>query len=207
MPDDLKIAYTKTGLLLHSCCGPCSTAVIERLDKDYAITVFFFNPCITDPEEYEKRKAVQKQYLDSINKGRADENRIGFIEGDYNKSEFYREVKGLENKPEGGARCAVCFRQRLGATARLAKKEGLSWFGTTLSVSPHKNFSLIQKIGNELADETETNFLGEDFKKQAGYARSVELSKEHGLYRQNYCGCEFSKNRIQPGDVDSCKET
>lgn len=187
------VAASKKSLLLHSCCGPCSTACIERLLPDYNVTVFYFNPCITDREEYEKRKEAQIQFLNEFNKTVAEEDFVQFIEGDYSPETYYALVKGYEEEPEGGARCTLCFQQRLEETARLAEKEGYLYFGTTLTVSPHKNYPLISAIGDQLSRTYHVEFLDMDFKKKAGFQRSIALSKEYGLYRQNYCGCEFSK--------------
>ena len=182
----------KKTLLLHSCCGPCSTACIERVLPEYQVTVFYFNPCITEPEEYERRKAAQIQFLQEYNKGLEPEEQVGFIEGDYEPESFLRMAEGYEQEPEGGARCTLCFRQRLEETAALAEREGFFCFGTTLTVSPHKNYPLISTIGSQLAKEHHVEFLDMDFKKKAGFQRSIELSKEYGLYRQNYCGCRYS---------------
>ena len=186
----------KPRLLLHSCCGPCSTSVIERLSQDYSITVFYFNPCITDREEYEIRKENQMAFIREFNKKGNPSDIIQFIEGDYCPEEYLELVKGLENEPEGGKRCHVCFRQRLTETAKKAKDLEFDLFTTTLTVSPHKNYQLISSIAMEIAEETDTVFLDMDFKKKAGFQRSVQLAKEYGLYRQDYCGCEFSKERL-----------
>lgn len=184
---------TKKTLLLHSCCGPCSTACIERVLPDWKVTIFYFNPCITDPEEYERRKAAQIQFLNEYNQGLTEEEHVDFIEGDYNPESFFRMVEGYEAEPEGGARCTLCFQQRLEEAARFAQAEGYFAFGTTLTVSPHKNYPLISAIGNQIAKDCQVEFLDMDFKKKAGFQRSIELSREYGLYRQNYCGCEFSR--------------
>jgi predicted adenine nucleotide alpha hydrolase (AANH) superfamily ATPase len=184
---------TKKTLLLHSCCGPCSTACIERVLPDWKVTIFYFNPCITDPEEYERRKEAQIQFLNAYNQGLSEEERVDFIEGDYNPDSYFKLVEGYEEEPEGGARCTLCFQQRLEAAARFAQKEGFLAFGTTLTVSPHKNYPLISAIGNQTAKDFQVEFLDIDFKKKAGFQRSIQLSKEYELYRQNYCGCEFSK--------------
>lgn len=186
-------ATTKKTLLLHSCCGPCSTACIERVLPDYKVTVFYFNPCITDPEEYERRKAAQIQFLNAYNQELSEEDHVAFIEGDYDPASFLRMVEGYEDEPEGGARCTLCFQQRLEAAARFAREEGYFAFGTTLTVSPHKNYPLISAIGNQIGKDCQVEFLDIDFKKKAGFQRSIQLSKEYGLYRQNYCGCVFSK--------------
>lgn len=177
-------------MLLHSCCGPCSTSVIERLAPDYDITVFFYNPCITDRAEYEKRKENQLKFISEFN----EENglKIDFIEGKYDSNEYFKRVEGLEKEPEGGRRCTVCFHQRLEETARYAAEMGFDIFTTTLTVSPHKNYTLIAGIGKEYEEKYGLPFLDLDFKKKAGFQRSIELSKEHELYRQNYCGCVYS---------------
>lgn len=186
----------KPALLLHSCCGPCSTSVIERLAPDYDITVFFYNPCITDVEEYEKRKEAQIKFINEFNLKSGDVRQIHFLEGQYEPEEFYRLTTGYEDEPEGGKRCNVCFIQRLEKTAGKAKATGHGIFSTTLTVSPHKDFLLISQIGNNLAEKYGIEFLDLDFKKRAGFQRSIQLSKEHGLYRQDYCGCQYSKGEI-----------
>ena len=183
----------KKTLLLHSCCGPCSTACIERVLPDWKVTIFYFNPCITEPEEYERRKAAQIQFLNAYNQQLSEEDHVDFIEGDYDPESYFRMVEGYEEEPEGGARCTLCFQQRLEAAARFAKEKGFHAFGTTLTVSPHKNYPLISAIGNQISKDCQVEFLDLDFKKKAGFQRSIQLSKEYELYRQNYCGCEFSK--------------
>lgn len=183
----------KPALLLHSCCGPCSTAVIERLVADYDITVFFYNPCITDFDEYEKRKQNQIEFIEKFNLNLNEKHKIYFIEGEYEPDKYYQSVAGYSNEPEGGRRCVICFRMRLEETARMAKMKGYGLFTTTLTVSPHKNYPQISAIGKEMAEKYGVEFLDMDFKKKAGFQRSIQLSKEYGLYRQNYCGCEFSK--------------
>lgn len=184
----------KETLLLHSCCGPCSTAVIERLaEEGYQLTVLFANANITEEEEYRKRLSEQKRYLIEYNKNQTPDQQVAFLEGSYQPDQYLRRFEGLEAEPEGGARCEVCFSLRLAETAETCKKLGLSGFATTLSVSPHKNVQKINRIGMELASQIGVEFLPFDFKKKNGYQRSLELSREHALYRQNYCGCEFSR--------------
>jgi predicted adenine nucleotide alpha hydrolase (AANH) superfamily ATPase len=180
-------------ILLHSCCGPCSTAVVERLSGRFDITVFFCNPNITDRDEYEKRRKAQIEFIDKYNNRIDSKDRIAYLEGPYELKRFFSTVKGLEQEPEGGRRCALCYHLRLEKTAETASMSGFDTFGTTLSVSPYKNFELIHKLGMQLAMRYGLIFLGEDFKKQGGYQRSIELSKEYHLYRQHYCGCGFSK--------------
>ena len=180
-------------LLLHSCCGPCSTAVVERLVSEFDVTIFFYNPCITDEKEYQLRKEAQISFINKYNEENIGEAKVRFKEGPYRPAEFFRITSGMENEPEGGARCSVCFRQRLEKTAEEASLSGYDFFGTTLTVSPHKNYKLISETGRELALKYGLSFLDRDYKKKDGFRRSVELSKKYGLYRQNYCGCEYSR--------------
>lgn len=170
-------------LLLHSCCAPCSTAVIERLKDDFDITIFYYNPNIQPREEYEKRLSEQKRLLGIL--------KIPFIEGEYEEIAFEKISCGLENVKEGGARCYKCFEMRLGKTFEVAKEKGFDMFATTLSVSPMKNAKWINEIGQRLETDN-LLFLESDFKKKDGYKRSIELSKQFNLYRQHYCGCLFS---------------
>lgn len=171
-------------LLLHSCCGPCSTVVIERLKENFEVTVFYCNPNIEPKEEYEKRKVEQKKVCEKFV--------IPFIDADYDNKNWRDFVCRLENEPEGGARCEKCFYFRLKRTALYAKANKFDIFATTLSVSPHKNTEVINKVGHELSKDLQIEFLPESFKKKDGYLRSIKLSKELNLYRQNYCGCSFS---------------
>lgn len=181
----------KKKLLLHSCCAPCSTAVIDRLKNDYEIIIFYYNPNIYPEEEYLKRKAEEVKYIEILHKTQPEIS-ISIIDSDYDKESFYTAVKGLENEREGGARCPVCFNLRLEKTAEKAKELGCELFGTTLTVSPHKNSEIITNIGLNLEKKHGIKYLSENFKKKDGYKKSIELSKENGLYRQNYCGCEFA---------------
>ena len=182
----------KRTVLLHSCCGPCSTTCIERLLPDYKVTVFFYNPNITDREEYERRREAQIKFLQAYNEKLSEEDRVEFIEGEYLPDDFFEVCSGFSNEPEGGRRCTECFRLRMERTAQVALKTGNSMFGTTLTVSPHKNYMLISAIGAELERVYGVEFLDVDFKKKAGFQRSIQMSKEYGLYRQNYCGCVYS---------------
>ena len=191
--DEAGLKVSKNRLLLHSCCGPCSTACIERLLPDYNVTVFFYNPNITDREEYEKRKEAQLKFINLYNEKLSDKDKIQFIEGEYLPEEFYDVASEYASEPEGGVRCTECFKLRLERTAQAALRTGNTVFGTTLTVSPHKNYNLISAIGWELSVKYNLEFLYMDFKKKAGFQRSIQMSKEYGLYRQNYCGCEFSK--------------
>ena len=190
---DREETVQRPDLLLHSCCGPCSTAVIERLAEEFCITVFYYNPCITDEEEYVRRRDTQKEFLEEYNRRHPGRDPVRFLEGPYRPGTFLALTRGLEDEPEGGARCEVCFRQRLEAAAAQAQMSGCDWFGTTLTVSPHKNYRKISEIGRGIALRYGLTFLDRDFKKKDGFKRSIELSKEYGLYRQNYCGCGFSK--------------
>ena len=181
----------KRRILLHSCCAPCSTSVIERLSEFYQITILYYNPNIYPEEEYLKRKAEQLRFIDVLNKKYPNIS-IGYLDCDYESEKFYEAVKGLEREPEGGARCPVCFRLRLEKTAKLALKHKFDLFGTTLTVSPHKNAELINAIGTALQNKYDIKFLQANFKKNDGYKRSIELSKQLDIYRQKYCGCEFA---------------
>lgn len=191
--DSLEKKIERPGLLLHSCCGPCSTSVVERLAGEFNITLFFYNPCITDEQEYKRRRDAQIKFIEEFNKERIDIPNISFMEGPYEPGAFFKMTEGFESEPEGGARCGLCFRQRLEKTAQRAGLSGCDYFGTTLTVSPHKNYEIISGIGRELALKYGLSFLDRDFKKQDGFRRSIELSKKYNLYRQNYCGCRFSE--------------
>lgn len=183
----------KRKLLLHSCCGPCSTAVIERLlaEEKYDITVYYANSNITDREEYCHRKSEEQRFLQEYCEDTGAS--VAFIEGDYNPREYYELVCGYENEPEGRIRCSICFSMRLEETARYAKENGFECFDTTLTVSPYKNYDVISNIAGQLARKYGIEYLSGNYKKKNGYLRSIELSKEYGLYRQHFCGCEFSK--------------
>lgn len=178
----------KPVLLLQCCCAPCSSAVLERLKEHFKVLIYFYNPNIYPEEEYYKRLG---QFDTLLNKTEYP-NGIERIEAEYNQDDFFRAVKGLENEKEGGARCTECFKLRLGETARKAKEIGADYFCTTLSVSPHKNSQLLNEIGIEAEKKYSVKYLRSDFKKKEGYKRSTELSREYGLYRQNYCGCKYS---------------
>lgn len=179
---------SKKKLLIHSCCGPCSSAVLERLHDEYDVTVFYYNPNIAPPEEYARRLDTQREIIAKLPFG----GEIGLIEGPYEPDVFLSAVKGLESEPEGGRRCAVCFDLRLLRTAQCAAERGFELFTTTLTISPHKNAPLINEIGERIAAGCGVPWLYSDFKKKDGYLRSIRLSEEYGLYRQNYCGCAFS---------------
>lgn len=178
-------------LLLHACCAPCSSYCLEYLSQHFEISVLYYNPNISIKEEYEYRLSEEKRLISSMD----FKNDIKIIDCDYNTKDFFNAVKGLENESEGGRRCEECFRLRLNATAAEAKRLGIEYFGTTLTISPLKNAELINEIGEQLAEKYGVKWLYSDFKKKEGYKRSIVLSKKYGLYRQNYCGCIFSKNR------------
>lgn len=179
-------------LFLHSCCAPCSSYVLEYLSAYFRITVFYYNPNITSDEEYYKRVEEQKRLIATYNK-KGDKYPIEIVEGDYEPDCFYQIAKGLEQCPEGGERCFRCYELRLRETARLAQEGCYDYFGTTLTISPLKNAPKLNEIGEMLAGEYGTNWLPSDFKKKNGYKRSIELSEEYQLYRQDYCGCAYSK--------------
>lgn len=174
----------KPSLLLHACCAPCSSACLERLKENFDITVFFYNPNIED-EEYLKRKRELIRFIEQTGWAK-------FIDCEHQTKDFYTAVKGLEHCPEGGERCEKCFRLRLERTAKAAQEGLFDYFATTLTISPLKNATLINTIGYELEKLYSVKWLPSDFKKKNGYLRSIELSNEHGLYRQSYCGCVYS---------------
>ncbi|WP_034443250.1 epoxyqueuosine reductase QueH [Butyrivibrio sp. AE2032] len=204
-------AFQKDGiypkLLLHACCAPCSSYCLEFLRQYFDVTVFFFNPNITDGEEYRKRVIEEKRLIEEYNKQvelqdfvgmHSDERarKIEIIEGDYDPKVFYEAARGYETCKEGGERCRKCFELRLGETARVAKEKGFDYMTTTLTISPLKNAQVLNEVGEEAAAREGIAFLPSDFKKKEGYKRSIELSQKFGLYRQNFCGCSFSKNNI-----------
>ncbi len=177
-------------LLLHSCCAPCSSYVLEYLSKYFSVTVYYYNPNITDEDEYLHRVAEQRRLIMEL----PAEHPVSFVEGCYDPKRFFEMAKGLEEIPEGGERCRRCFEMRLSETADAAEREGYDYFTTTLTLSPLKNADAINGIGERIAAEHEgLTFLTSDFKKRDGYKRSLELSKEYELYRQDYCGCIYSK--------------
>lgn len=175
-------------LLLHACCAPCSSSVLERLAPYFDISLYFYNPNIFPPEEYDRRLQELYRLVDEM----AFQGRVRVLAGAYEPDFFYRAAAPLRGEPEGGARCVKCFRLRLEAAARKAAEIGALYFTTTLTVSPHKNAPRINEIGLELGRRFGVAFLCSDFKKKEGYKRSLELSRQYGLYRQDYCGCAFS---------------
>ena len=198
-------------LFLHSCCAPCSSYVLEYLRQFFRITVFYYNPNITQESEYRKRVEEQKRLINEYNRLIEEYNHkrdeeglktgksgcpwytIDYVDGDYEVEQFLNAVKGMEQCPEGGERCFTCYELRLRETARRAKLEGYDFFTTTLTISPMKNAQKLNEIGERLTAEYGVAWLPSDFKKKNGYKRSIELSAEYALYRQDYCGCAFSK--------------
>ena len=186
MLEQMEEAKEGATLLLHSCCAPCSSACLERLKDKFKITILYYNPNIDEEEEYEKRKAEQIRFLKET--GWAD-----FLDCDHEKERFESMSQGLENEPERGKRCYACYALRLSKTAQVAKENGFEYFATTLTLSPHKNADWLNEIGEKEGGRYEVNYLFSDFKKQGGYYRSTALSTEYNLYRQDFCGCKYSK--------------
>lgn len=176
-------------LLLHSCCAPCSSYTLEYLSNYFKITVFYYNPNISPFLEYQKRKDEEKKFISEF----PSKNKISFIEGEYENDIYETIVDGKREEKEGGSRCYLCYQLRLRKTALLAKKLGFDYFTTTLSISPYKNAKWLNEIGEALEKEVGISYLHADLKKKGGYQRSIELSKIYGLYRQDYCGCVYSK--------------
>ena len=179
----------KPSLLLHACCAPCSSYVLEYLSKYFEITIFFYNPNISPESEFRFRLNELKNLVHKL----PHEGDVRIIEGNYDNRLFFDAVKGMESLPEGGERCFICYEMRLRESAAAAKLGGFDYFTTTLSISPHKNAAKLNEIGSRLSEEYGVKYLFSDFKKRNGYKRSCELSQIYGLYRQNYCGCIFSK--------------
>ena len=184
-------------LLLHSCCAPCSSYVLTYLRKVFRITVLYYNPNITEEEEYRKRAAEEKRFIDVLNRDTevlsGEAFAIEYVDGEYTPDRFLDAVKGYEHCPERGQRCEICFRLRLSETAKEALKRKADYFATTLTLSPLKDAGLLNRIGEEEGKRLGVTYLPSDFKKKGGYLKSIELSKEYGLYRQDFCGCMFSK--------------
>ena len=176
-------------LFLHSCCAPCSSYTLEYLSNYFDITVYYFNPNISPKAEFDKRYAEQKRLIEAL----PSKHPIKLVRGEYDYNDFLEIAKGYEDVPEGGERCFRCYRMRLESTAKLAKEQGFDYFCTTLSISPLKNSQKINEIGCDVAEKYGIKWLPSDFKKKEGYKRSIELSREYQLYRQNFCGCVFSK--------------
>lgn len=177
----------KKKLLLHCCCGPCSSGVIEGLLQNYDITLYFYNPNIYPNDEYIKRYQEQLRYAGIVG--------LPVVEGEYDTSIYYQAVKGYEDEPEGGARCYECFKLRMLQTAKYAKDKGFDIFTTTMSVSPYKNYEVLNEIGKDVSDQVGIDYLWANFKKNNGYLKSIQNSKKYNLYRQHYCGCVYSLNK------------
>lgn len=191
--ENIKQEGNSPRLLLHSCCAPCSTHVLLYLTDFFEITIFFYNPNIYPESEYQKRAKEQVRLLNEL----PTKNKINFIQEEYHPDEFYSSIKGLENESEGGLRCFKCYDLRLEKTAITAKNLDFGYFTTTLSISPFKNAFKLNEIGNKLADMYGVKFLPSDFKKKEGYKNSITLSRKYDLYRQEYCGCIFSKKESE----------
>ena len=186
----------RPSLMLHSCCAPCSSYVLMYLSRYFDITVLYFNPNIYPPEEFDKRATEQERLINRLNEElgeNADFSKITFIRGDYEPKLFFEMAKGMENIPEGGERCHKCYELRLREAAMAAKEGGYDYFTTTLTISPLKNAAKLNEIGERIGEELGVKHLPSDFKKREGYKQSIELSKKYDLYRQNYCGCVYSK--------------
>ena len=190
--DDKIAEITASGkvpaLLLHSCCAPCSSYCIEYLSQYFNVTVFYYNPNIYPDSEYYHRAKEQQEFIRSF----PTKYHVSFIEGDFDTDRFYAAAKGLENEPERGRRCTKCFELRLGTTARVAREKGFDFFTSTLTISPMKDAALLNRIGEAMGEKYKVRWLHSDFKKKNGYLRSCQISKEYGIYRQDYCGCIFS---------------
>ena len=180
------LGETKPRLLLHSCCGPCSSYVLEYLTKYFAVTLLYYNPNIQPEAEYEKRLRYQREVVKHIP--------AEILECAYDGAAFAAAARGLESEPEGGARCTRCFALRLEETAKRAAEHGFDWYCTTLTVSPHKDQERINRLGTEIGQKYGVKWLPSDFKKRDGYLRSIRLAEQYGLYRQDWCGCAFSRN-------------
>ena len=194
--DEIILKHQNSGevptVLLHSCCAPCSSYVIEYLSNYFDITILYYNPNISPLSEYDKRKKEQIRLINTMK----TIHPVKIMDCDYDNDVYEAKIKGLEKEPERGKRCSVCFKFRLEKTANLAKDNNFDYFATTLTVSPYKNADVINTIGKELEDIYHISYLASDFKKKNGYKRSIELSSEYNLYRQNYCGCKYSKRGL-----------
>lgn len=189
MEEQISTSNEGSTLLLHACCAPCSSAVLERLSNFFKITIIYYNPNITEEKEYLKRLEELKNFIKKLK----TKYPINIIDTRYNPKEFFTIAKGLEKEKERGKRCYECYKLRLEETAKVAKKQGFDFFTTTLTLSPYKNTTWLNEIGEELSKKYQASYLYSDFKKKNGYKRSIELSKEYNLYRQDYCGCIYSK--------------
>lgn len=196
-----QILNSKEGssLLLHACCAPCSSAVLERLASHFKISIFYYNPNITEEKEYQKRLDELRKFISKLN----FKYQINIIDSRYEPKEFFKIAKGLEKEKEKGKRCYKCYELRLEETAKVAKEKNFDFFATTLTLSPYKKTSWLNEIGENLSEKYQANYLYSDFKKKNGYKRSIELSKEYNLYRQDYCGCIYSKLEREQNKVNN----
>lgn len=199
-------ANTGKRLLLHSCCAPCSSYVLVYLSAYFRITVLYYNPNISQTEEYQKRVAQQKRFIKLLNEKPGTKYKIEMIEGDYQPERFFEMARGYESCPEGGQRCFRCYEMRLSETARIAAMEQFDFFTTTLTISPLKNADKLNEIGQRLSDECGVPYLLSDFKKKNGYLTSIALSKEYDLYRQDFCGCIYSKAERERQKMEKAAE-
>jgi len=188
----------RPSLLLHSCCAPCSSYVLEYLAPHFDICDFYYNPNISPKQEYDDRKEELVRLIREMGLS----TQVTFLEGTYQPEDFFAMAKGLEDVPEGGERCFKCYEMRLRESAKIAREQGAEYFATTLTISPLKNAQKLNEIGEKLAEEYGVKYLPSDFKKKNGYKRSVELSAQYELYRQNYCGCVFSKMQAEKSEDD-----
>lgn len=191
MMEQIKDIEEGEALLLHACCAPCSSAVLERIANYFSVSILYYNPNITDKDEYNKRICEIERFINKFE----TKYPIKLIKGRYDVGEFFEIAKGLESEPERGARCYKCYKLRIEETAKVASELGFKYFATTLTLSPHKRVDWINEIGEDLNNKYNTTYLYSDFKKKNGYKRSIELSREYDLYRQDFCGCVYSKNK------------
>ena len=191
MEEEIKSCSSGKTLLLHVCCAPCSSAVLERLGNIFKITIFFYNPNIDTIEEYNKRLLELEKFLSSFK----TKYPVSLVAAEHRSEEFKKMAYGFENEPERGIRCYECYKLRLSETAKVAEENNFDYFATSLTLSPYKNSKWLNEIGEELGKNIQTNYLYSDFKKKNGYKRSIELSKEYNLYRQDYCGCIYSRKQ------------
>lgn len=198
---EIKALEKKPTLLMQACCAPCSSYVLEYIEKYFDITLFFYNPNISPKSEFEFRLSELDRFIGESG------SQAKILAPEYDSTEFYSAVRGLEELPEGGERCRICYELRLRRTAEYAKENGYDYFCTTLSISPYKRADWLNEIGGSLEAEYGVSYLYSDFKKKGGYKRSIELSEEYGLYRQNYCGCIYSKLARERYDAEKAKES
>ena len=195
--EEISKLNTTKKILLHSCCAPCSSYVISFLSNYFDITILYYNPNIAAIEEYNKRKNEQIRLIQTMK----TKNKLDFLDCDYDNDIYNKNISGYENDPEGGSRCHICFNLRLKKTAELAKKHNYDYFCSTLTVSPHKNSKIINEIGEQISNQYHIKWLPSDFKKNEGFKQSIELSKKYELYRQDYCGCIFSKQAKEKQEI------